>query len=193
VAKLRSFIGLALEEPALGAAACCLEALRSGPLGRDARFVRPEGLHVTLRFLGAIESDAVPAIFCAVAASVLPLAAFPVRLGALHAFPSPRRPRVLALGLEPETKLAELAAAVERGVVAAGFAPELRPFRAHVTLARVHAERRPVLEGVPGPAPAQFMACEATLFESRPGSGGSLYTPLERMALGGPVLTQPDF
>jgi len=191
VAKLRTFIGLALEEPALGAAACCLEALRSGPLGRDARFVRPEGLHVTLRFLGAIESDAVPALFRAVAASVFPLACFPVHLGALHAFPSPQRPRVLALGLEPETKLAELAAAVERGVVAAGFVPEPRPFRAHVTLARVHAGRRPVLEGVPGPAPAQFTAREATLFESRPGSGGSLYTPLERMALGGPVLTQP--
>ena len=193
MAKLRTFIGLALEEPALGAAACCLEALRSGPLGRDARFVRPEGLHVTLRFLGAIESDAVPAIFRAVAASVFPLAAFSVCLGALHAFPSPQRPRVLALGLEPEAKLAELAAAVERGVVAAGFALEPRPFRAHVTLARVHAGRRPVLEGVPGPEPAQFTAREATLFESQPGSGGSLYTPLERMALGGSVLTQPDF
>jgi 2'-5' RNA ligase len=191
VAKLRAFIGLALEEPALGVAARCLEELRSSPLGRDARFVRPEGLHVTLRFLGAIESEAVPALAGAVAASVFPLAPFPVRLGQIHAFPSPRRPRVLALGLEPEARLAELAAAVERGVVAAGFAPEPRPFRAHVTLARVFVGRRLALEGLPGPAPAQFTAREATLFESRPGAGGSLYTPVERMTLGGPVFTQP--
>ena len=191
MAALRAFLGLALEEPALGAAARCLAALRDGPLGKDARFVRPEGLHVTLRFLGRIEADAVPALSRAVAASVRPLAPFEVRLGAVHGFPSVRRPRVLALGLEPEAGLAALAAAVERGVVAAGFAPEPRAFRAHVTLARVDAVRDSVLEGLPEATPASFSARTVTLFESRPGAGGSVYTPVERMALGGPVPTQP--
>ena len=190
-ATLRAFLGLALEEPALGAAARCLAALRAGALGRELRFVRPEGLHVTLRFLGEIARDLVPEISRAVAASVGPLAPFAVRLGAVHGFPSPRRPRVLALDLAPEAPLTALAAAVERGVVAAGFAAEPRAFRAHVTLARVRPGRSPALESVPGPAPEAFEARTVTLFESRLGEGGSVYTPLERMALGGPVATQP--
>lgn len=189
---LRAFIALALEEPALGAAARCLAALRAGPLGRqDARFVAPEGLHVTLRFLGAIDPDAVRPLAEAVAREVLPLAPFAVRLGALHVFPSPRQPRVLALALEPQAQIGALAAAVERGVVAAGFAAEPRPFRSHVTLARVRRGRRPSIDGEPGPAPAGFTARDVILFESRPGPEGSIYTPLERMALGGPVSTQP--
>ncbi len=188
---LRTFIALALEEPALGAATRCLVALREGPLGAAARFVRPEGLHVTLRFLGAIDSLAVQPLARAVAEAVAPLSPFVLRLGALRAFPSPQRPRVLTLGLEPESPLAALAAAVEHGVVAAGFAPESRAFRPHVTLARVREGQRIALDGAQGPASAEFTARAAVLFESRPGPGGSLYTPLERMSLGGPVSTQP--
>jgi 2'-5' RNA ligase len=188
---LRTFIALALEEPALGAATRCLVALREGPLGAAARFVRPEGLHVTLRFLGAIDSLAVQPLARAVAEAVAPLSPFVLRLGPLQAFPSARRPRVLALGLEPEVPLAALVAAVERGVVAAGFAPESRAFRPHVTLARVREGRRLALDGAQGPVTAEFTARAAILFESRPGPGGSLYTPLERMSLGGPVSTQP--
>lgn len=191
MAMLRAFLGLALEEPALGAAARCLASLRSGALERDLRFVRPEGLHVTLRFLGSVARDVVPEISRAVAATVRPLAPFAVRLGAVRGFPSPRRPRVLALDLAPAEPLATLAAAVERGVVAAGFAAEPRAFRAHVTLARVRTGRSPTFENVPGPEPAGFEARTVTLFESRPGEGGSVYTPLERMALGGPVALQP--
>jgi len=188
---LRAFIALALEEPALGEAARCLARLRAGPLGESARFVRPEGLHVTLRFLGTIETEAVRPLAGAVAKQTRALAPFEVRLGVLHAFPSPRRPRVLAVDLEPVMLLAALAAAVERGAVAAGFAPAPRGFRPHVTLARVREGARPVIDAAQGPPPAAFTAHEVVLFESRPGAGGSIYTPLERMTLGGPVATQP--
>jgi 2'-5' RNA ligase len=188
---LRTFIALALEEPALGAATRCLVALREGPLGAAARFVRPEGLHVTLRFLGAIDSELVPSLARAVAEAVAPIPPFALHLGALQIFPSARRPRVLALGLEPESPLAALAAAVERGVVAAGIAPDARAFRPHVTLARVREGRPFAMDGAQGPDAAEFTARAAILFESRPGPGGSVYTPLERMSLGGPVSKQP--
>jgi 2'-5' RNA ligase len=188
---LRAFIALALAEPALGEAARCLARLRAGPLGESARFVRPEGLHVTLRFLGTIEAGAVRPLARAVAQETRGLSPFGVRLGALHVFPSPRRPRVLAVDLEPAAPLAALAAAVERGAVAAHFAPEPRAFRPHVTLARVREGARPTVDAAQGPPSAAFTAHEVILFESRPQAGGSLYTPLERMALGGPVATQP--
>lgn len=188
---LRAFLGLALEEPALGAAARCLAALRAGALGPELRLVRPEGLHVTLRFLGEMARDLVPELSRAVAASIRSLAPFVVRLGTVRGFPTPRRPHVLALDLVPEEPLAALAAAVERGVVAAGFEAEPRVFRAHVTLARVRPGRRPMIDRVSVPEPAGFEARTVTLFESRLAAGGSVYTPLERMTLGGPVATQP--
>lgn len=191
MAVLRAFIGLALEEPVLGAAARCLDSLRSDPIGRDLRFVRSEGLHVTLRFLGAIDSEALASLAAAVAAHVRPLSPFAAQLGALHVFPSAERPRVIALGLDPAAQLSELAQAVERGVQEAGFAPEPRAFRSHVTLARVREGRRPSLAGAPLPEPARFTVREATLFESRPGPGGSIYVPRARMALEGTAPAQP--
>lgn len=190
--RIRAFFALALEGPALAAALRCLEALRSGPHAASARFVRPEGLHVTLRFLGAVPPEAVPPLVAAVGQELCEVPRGPVRLGALHAFPSARRPRVLALALGPAEALGALAAAVERGVVSAGFAPEPRPFRAHVTLARVREGQRLPVPGPDVPAPdGSFEAREVVLFESRPGAGGSIYTPLERLPLRGPVSTQP--
>ena len=190
--RIRAFFALALEGAALAAALRCLEALRGGPLAGSARFVRPEGLHVTLRFLGAVPPEALPPLVAAVGEELREVPCCPVRLGALLAFPSSRRPRVLALDLEPAESLGALAAAVERGVVSAGFAPEPRPFRAHVTLARVREGRRLPGPGPDVPAPGgAFEAREVVLFESRPGAGGSVYTPLERLPLRGPVPTQP--
>lgn len=190
--RIRAFLALALEGPALAEAGRRLEAMRRGSLGERARFVRPEGLHVTLRFLGAIDSASVAPLATAVGDALAGFAPFPLRLGALHLFPSPRRPRVLAIGLEPEEPLSALAAAVARGVEAAGFSPEPRAFRAHVTLARFREGARPGAEVLDvATFPAAFVAHEVLLFESRPGPGGSVYTPLERLPLHGPASTQP--
>jgi 2'-5' RNA ligase len=94
------------------------------------------------------------------------------------------------LGLAPEAPLAALAAALERAARAAGFAPEERSFKAHLTLGRVVGRRAPSLEGVASPEPAPFPVSEIVLFRSVLGPGGSTYTPLERIALGGSLLTR---
>lgn len=181
--KVRTFIALALEEPALGAAAHCLAALRAGPLGDDARFVRPEGLHVTLRFLGGVDPARVAPLAVRARSELAPLRPFRVRLGPAELFPTPRRPRVVALGVEPEAPLAALAAALERAVVALGFAPEERPFRAHLTLGRVRDRRFPDVAGLVVPA-EEIAVAEAVLFRSELAPSGARYTALERVALG---------
>lgn len=191
-ALVRAFYAVALEGPALEAATRRLAELRSGALANAARFVRPEGLHVTLRFLGNVRREALPALSRAVAAELAPLEPFELHLGAPALFPSPRRPRAVALALAPEAPLAALAAAVERGVVSAGFAPEPRPFRPHATLARVREGARAALS----PAEARTLAArmsvrEVVLFESRLERDGSIYTPLERVSLHGPGSQQP--
>jgi 2'-5' RNA ligase len=156
--------------------------LRRLPGGDGVRWVRPEGLHVTLRFLGNVAADAVPALIARVEAALAGAPASRVALGAVRAFPSARQPRVVVVEVEPETPLAALAARVEAGVVAAGLAPERRRFRAHLTLGRVRGRRVPALarraDGV-GPLDVS----EVVLMKSDLGKDGSRYTPLARLPL----------
>jgi 2'-5' RNA ligase len=91
---------------------------------------------------------------------------------------------VVALTLEPEAPLAELAAAVERGVAAAGFAPESRSFRAHCTLGRTQPRGRYPDVTAPVTVPDFTLdVTEAVLFRSDLERGGARHTPLERLPL----------
>jgi 2'-5' RNA ligase len=209
--RIRAFFAIELGEPARRAAADVARRLREAPGGDGVRWVRPEALHVTLRFLGDIEPAQAPRLASRASRELAALRPFALRLGPVELFPTPSRPRVVALGLEPAGPLVELAGAVERAVVAEGFAPEERPFRAHLTLGRVREARQqaqraarrsrakggPPLEpgrpqgarfpSVAAPAvPAAELAVEeAVLFRSDLSPAGSRYTPLERVALGG--------
>lgn len=180
---IRAFFAVELGAAARQAAGLCIEGLRARARGRLS-WARAEGLHVTLRFLGDIAPDQVAPLAHCVGPQAAAVAPFVLGLGSVHLFPSPRRPRVVALEVEPVPPLETLAQAVERGVVAAGFAPEPRPFRAHVTLARVRDGGVPSLDGEPALSAAPFEVREVVLFESRLGAGGSVYTALERLPLG---------
>ena len=140
---------------------------------------------MTLRFLGNIGSEQVAPLARSVSVEAASLAPFRLELGEVHHFPSPRRPRVVALEVGPEEPLTELAAAVERGVRAEGFEPDDRRFRAHLTLGRVKSGRPPATRGL---AAAQGTGCdveEVVLFRSDLHREGARYTPLERMPLRG--------
>lgn len=185
MAMLRTFFAVELGDAARAAAVDVVRALRRFPSADLVRWVRGEALHVTLRFLGATDPARIPALVREVGARVAAAPAFELSLGAVQLFPSPRRPRVVALHVQPEAPLAALAQAVEAGAVAAGFAPETRAFRAHLTLGRIRDGAAPPAEGAPPPPPSPFPVREAVLFESRLGAGGSTYLPLERLPLGG--------
>jgi len=184
-AEIRAFVAVELSRATRDAAAGLVRILRGRPGGDGVRWVRAEGLHVTLRFLGDIDPERVAMLAWHVGRETAGLEPFALSLGELRAFPSARRPRVVALTLEPAEALAELAAAVERGVVAAGFPAEARPFRGHITLGRLREARFPDAHDLPRPPPAPTPVREVVLFQSRLGPGGSSYTPLERLALGG--------
>ncbi len=182
---IRAFIAAEISDDARGAAAELMRALRRAPDGDEVRWVRPETLHLTLRFLGDVEPDAVGDIAACVGKAVADAAPFELSLGEAVAFPSPRRPRVVALGVVPEEPLVQLAGCVERGVVAAGFPAEERRFRAHLTLGRLRGRRLPDLAALPAPEAPPFPVDEVVLFSSRLRPQGALHTPLERIALGG--------
>ena len=184
---IRTFVAIDLDSEARRAAADWLSRLRAEPDASAVRWVRPEALHVTLRFLGNIEAGRVAALARAVGAEVARIAPFELALGAPKLFPSARRPRVVALALEPEAGVAELAAAVERGVVAEGCEPEARRFRAHLTLGRIPGQSAPALPAAAGAKQARLRVGEVVLFRSDLSRSGARYTPLERMPLGGTV------
>lgn len=190
---LRTFFAIGIADEARREAAALVERLRSrlrdsgpGGGGEAVRWGRPEAFHVTLRFLGPTSEARVPALVEAVRRETAGLVPFTLALGAIGTFPHERRPRVVFVAVEPQAKAAALAAAVERGVVAAGFAPEERPFHPHLTLGRVREQRRLArLPAVERAAPAPFPVESLVLFRSQPSPAGSLYTPLAQIALGG--------
>jgi 2'-5' RNA ligase len=183
--EVRAFFAIDLDDAVREAAAGVARLLQRRPGGDGVRWVRPEALHVTLRFLGNVETSRLPALVECVAREVDPLAPFASGLGMPRLFPTVRRPRVVVLELVPEEPIAGLAGAVERGVVAAGFESEDRPFRAHLTLGRVRQRRFPATEGLAAPEADEFQVREAVLFRSELHPSGARYTPLERLSLGG--------
>jgi 2'-5' RNA ligase len=183
---IRAFFAVDLGAAARAAAAELQQVLRRGPGGDGVRWVLAEGLHVTLRFLGDVEPARLSRLVDAVRSEVSTRSPFELHLCGLAGLPGSRHPRVVVLEVAPAEPLEGLAAAVERGAVAAGFEPETRPFRAHLTLGRVRVRYALPPEGRrPAPAPSPFAVEEAVLYRSRLGPGGSRYTPLERLALGG--------
>jgi RNA 2',3'-cyclic 3'-phosphodiesterase len=153
------------------------------------KWVRPEGLHLTVKFLGPVEADRVAAIEAALAEASAGTPRLPFSLRELGAFPGFGRARVIWAGLESEAALELMVDRVERACGALGFPVEGRPFRPHVTLGRVREGRRlpeaaiEALERAQLPA-ADFLADRLVLFESRPGPGGSTYAARATFPLG---------
>jgi len=192
VERLRAFFALALEPDPRRVAAACVDRLRRAPGGRAVRWVREENLHVTLRFLGDIEAARVADLLSHVRAETAPLAPFALGLAGPCWFPSARRPRVVAMALTPQAPVAALAAAVERGVVAAGAPPEPRPFHAHVTLGRVSGSAARALDVTASDTASveTWDVTQAVLYCSDLRPTGAKYTPLGCAPLGaagGPV------
>ncbi|NJD69301.1 MAG: RNA 2',3'-cyclic phosphodiesterase, partial [candidate division NC10 bacterium] len=104
----------------------------------DVGWVRPENLHLTLKFLGQVEEDRFGAIGEAVAAAAAGCGPVHLVFQGLGAFPSPRSARVVWIGLSHGAEtLAALQARIEAGLEPLGYAREARLFTAHLTLGRV--------------------------------------------------------
>ena len=106
--------------------------------GLPIRWVRPESVHLTLKFLGSVPADAIPAIHQALQRAVEGLAAFRVAVRGLGCFPHATRPRILWMGLDdPRRELVQLQYHIESTLAGLGMPVEKRLFRPHLTLARI--------------------------------------------------------
>jgi 2'-5' RNA ligase len=189
-ATLRLFVAVHLPEAWIAALAESQDALRRARL--NLRYVRPESIHLTLKFLGEVESRRLNQVTAALNGPATTQRPFALQMDTLGTFGAARRPRVVWAGLRGDlTALAGLAAAVDRALAPAGFPPESRAFRPHLTLARV-PERLPVEDAqriLPAVAGLELSAVAAlevdayTLVRSELGPGGARYTSLQSWPL----------
>jgi len=155
--------------------------------GWPVRWVRPEGLHLTLKFLGSVEESRLPAIEQALLAACEGTPRLGLSLKDFGTFPAARRARVLWAGLEADPALELLAHRLEGQFEALGFPVEGRPFRPHVTLGRVKEGRwlpGDVAEELQEAHPAAtHLADRVVLFESQPAAGGPRYRVVREVEL----------
>jgi 2'-5' RNA ligase len=180
---VRAFVALELGVEIRQAIGELIASLR--PRLAGARWVRPEGVHLTLRFFGNTPSTRIARLRPDLAAAAAECEPLEARVSGLGTFPGPGKPpRVLWLGIQLPAPALALQVACERAAVAAGFHAEERSFRGHLTLARFR-------ERVPPPAlpPVDLGAVRLdtlSLLRSELRRGGAVYSPIERFPLGVP-------
>jgi 2'-5' RNA ligase len=193
---MRIFIGIDLDPDVRVRISRFLEGVES--FAPDARWVRPESLHITLKFIGEQTPEQVAGITERL--QKVECGAFEIRVGGYGFFPTAKAPRVFWIGIEGGTQLPELAERIDTATAELGIPREERVFSPHLTLARAGAGRRPgSLKRQKGdPATAIFAvlekrlgamseidfgtmtAHEFILYQSQLSPGGSKYTKLQR-------------
>lgn len=156
----------------------------------DLRWIAPDRVHLTMRFLGEVPVDRVPAIGESVDAVVSRHGETPFTLNGIGAFPNFRRARVVWVSVEPHPRLELLHHDVEEACTQMGFEPEGRPFRPHLTIARVpDGTDETTLRALSRAARAVQFAETAEvssvdLMVSEPAAGGVQYRLLHASSLG---------
>jgi 2'-5' RNA ligase len=185
--KVRTFIALELSE-----------GLKEGilTLGRNletrgvrASWAAPSTMHLTLRFLGDVEEGRLPEVIQGVGRAASNAPEFWFETGGIGAFPSPRRPRVIWVGVEPNDELFDLQGAIERELSTSGFPRERRPYRPHLTVGRIRDRAGPrdltgVLASLEGPHEAVHVR-DVLVMKSTLKPSGAVHETLATLPLEG--------
>jgi 2'-5' RNA ligase len=178
----RLFVAVPLSADATAAVAAVVERIRvDEPEGRGVRWVRLDGLHLTLRFLGPTSESRVPDLAAAVADVARDGKPFTITVRGAGSFPPTGRPRTIWLDIRDGVESLEgLAARLDERLADAGWERDRRPFRAHLTLARADGVRAGPATVAALTAAAADLAIESPidrliLFESITGSGRARY------------------
>ena len=187
---MRAFLGVGLPAGVREAVASEIAQVRG--LHAPVAWTAPKNLHITLNFLGEIAPERVPLVereMRSVASGIDP---FSLTAEGGGAFPGTRNPRVLWVGfLEPLDLVRQLQQNMEDALSRAGFPRENRPFHPHITVGRSRGALPPAwgerfVQALSGKNFGVVPVSSFTLYESRPGSGGAVYTPVCDFRLEGP-------
>jgi RNA 2',3'-cyclic 3'-phosphodiesterase len=160
-------------------------------------WVKATNLHMTLKFLGNVEEEAIGPIVCGLTTAAAQVEAFDLDILELGVFPTLARPRVIWIGASGP-RLSALVESIESALEPLGFPRETRPFSAHITLGRVRPFSRNASDGGPRkaiggpPTPTDTGSrppvpiSQIVLMRSRPSPSGVTYTELAAFSLASP-------
>jgi 2'-5' RNA ligase len=194
MATVRTFIAIELDEDLKSNLLRLQNRLREQVSPRSVRWVQPDGIHLTLKFLGDTPVEQLANVKKALAEAAGEIGPFTFTVGGLGCFPNLRRPRVVWVGLqEPTGALLRLQRAIEANVAPLGFPTEKRPFSPHLTLGRVqrnisNSQAREVGEAVAAIAPGtidEMAVAAASYIKSDLRPSGAVYTVLFEAKLKG--------
>lgn len=195
---MRLFIALDIDDGIRERLARFIDGVRN--FAPDARWVKPESLHVTLKFIGEQPDDAGETIKQAL--STVVTGATEIDFRGYGFFPTAKAARVFWIGMEAGPELASLAAAIDAKLSTLGIAKEDRAFSPHLTLARAaggsgaprrlqgdrpnrefqHLQEK--LSALPAPEFGSMTAREFFLYQSQLSPRGSKYSKLAGFTLG---------
>ncbi|MDP2646144.1 MAG: RNA 2',3'-cyclic phosphodiesterase [Desulfobacterales bacterium] len=186
-ATLRAFIAIELPEKIILSLGRLQESLKAE--GLNIRWVRPENIHLTLKFLGGIPFPHIEKIRDAVCRQADGFAPMTLSAKGVGVFPDPRRPRVMWVGLAGQTGfLTRLQKLLDEELAAIHYPRENRAFTGHLTLGRVKGPMDPLkltaaMENHGGFESGSFVADHIVLFNSELRPSGAVYSKLLQVKL----------
>jgi 2'-5' RNA ligase len=184
---VRTFVAIEIPEAVKAAMDDVQAVLRK--TGADVGWVRPSGIHLTLKFLGGIEAGRVEELKESVGSAVRGHGPFALDVSGVGVFPNARAPRVVWMGVGGDLPaLAALYEMVETACESIGFRREDRPFKPHLTLGRVKSPggRNRLMDAITGLDKATagtFTADAVSIMKSELRPTGAVYTEMYRAGL----------
>ena len=186
VRVLRSFIAIELPETVKSAFVELQGELKK--TGADIRWVKPENIHLTLKFLGNTEesTDSIVDVIKGTCSRFEPVT---LEIRGVGVFPNVKSPRVIWAGMNCNTALAEIRNSIEEGLFSLGFERDSRKFSPHLTLGRFRSSqgRRPLMDKIEllkDKSYGMIHAETVVLMKSDLAPGGAQYTRLAEISLG---------
>lgn len=179
---MRAFLGIGLPAGVRESIVSAIRQVRD--LHPSVAWTAPKNLHITLNFLGEILPEREPLIERLMRIEASGIDPFSLTAEGGGAFPGTRNPRVLWVGfLEPLELVRQLQQNMENALSGAGVPREDRPFHPHVTVGRTRGALPPAwgarfVQALSGKRFGVVPVSSFTLYESRLGPGGAVYTPL---------------
>jgi 2'-5' RNA ligase len=137
---IRAFIAIGIDSEIKKRLSKHIDKLKGA--GADVKWVVPENIHLTLKFLGYIEEDTLPCLNKIISDAVSSLESFNVSIGNIGAFPSRKRPRIVYVCVEDEENiLLKLHGNLNKGVEELGIKKEFKEYVGHITLGRIKTQK----------------------------------------------------
>ncbi len=189
--EIRAFIAIELPREIKQMLARLQNQLKSGSQA-PVKWVNPDIIHLTLKFLGNIDSAITDKITAALQEATRGILPFHVKIGGVGVFPNPRRVQVVWIGLAGEVdKLGQLQKRIDSSLAPLGFKPETRSFTPHLTLGRVRDRATPeqrhdlgrLITGTQFDAAGSLKVNAVHLIKSRLTREGPIYTRIGSVTL----------